>query len=128
MICSLLAGRPVRGSTIRELLQERRLSQPRGRFTKSGRAEQVEPHPLAGAELLLAVEQDLGAVRSLTEALGEHLGELPAPEGEVRDELSHGDERGRFLSFHNEPSERTETEVGERFDSVELRRTGRDLR
>jgi hypothetical protein len=89
--------------------------------------ERVEPHALAGAELLLAVDAELGATAALAQELEAALERLPEPEGEVRDDRANRDELGRFLPDYNAPGTRTEPDLGEKFDSVELRRRGKDL-
>jgi transposase len=123
------------GSTIREVLSELGLSRlrgrPRGSPSQKFSAEEEEtvtPLPLAGAELLQAVETEVGAVRQLTTKLGEYLEKLPAPEGEVLDDRTHRDEKGRFQGSYNTAKARTEPELGEKFATVERHREEKDLR
>ena len=52
---------------------------------------------------------------------------LPSPQGPVRDDSEQRDELGRFLSSYNEPKERTEPELGEKFNSVKVKRAGKAL-
>ncbi len=122
------AGFEVGESTLREHLRAHGLTHPGGRPVGSRGTHKSEPLPLAGAELLKAVEEELGAVKSLTKAMERHMEQLPAPVGEVLDDREHRDERGRFLPSYNEPKSRTEPEQGGKFDSVERRRAEKDLR
>jgi len=122
------AGFEVGESTLREHLRAQGISQPSGRPQGRSGERKAEPLPLAGAELLKAVEEKLGAVRSLTEAMEQHMEQLPAPVGEVLDDRGHRDERGRFLPSYNEAKSRTEPDQGGKFDSVERRRGEKDLR
>jgi hypothetical protein len=127
-------GARLAASTVREALRGMDLSLPRGRPHGSRakppeeEAAEVTPLPLAGAELLLAVEDQLGAVRDLTLAAEAYLELLPAPEGEVLDDRGNRDERGHFLPEYNVAKTRTEPELGGKFDSVERRRGEKDLR
>ena len=127
-----LFGVRLGGSTMREVLRELNLAQPvgrpSGRPAGKRREAKTEPLPLAGAELLKAVEEKLGAVRALTKAMEKHMKQLPAPSGEVLDDREHRDERGRFLGSYNAPKSRTEPEFGGKLDSVERRRGEKDLR
>lgn len=125
------------GSTMRELLAELGLARGRGRPAGSGSGPLSEADdalaeitflPLAGAELLKATEDEVGAVRALTMALGDFLSQLPEPSGDVLDDTGHRDDRGRFLAPYNAPKSRTEPELGGTFDTVERRRGEKDLR
>jgi len=87
----------------------------------------VQTLGLAGAELLKAVDHELGATAALTTDIKSALCALPQPDGPVRQDTDNRDERGRFKAAYNEPRERTEPELGDRFDSVELKRQGKDL-
>jgi len=111
-------------ATVRRAMVLAGVAQPAGRPSDR---ETVTAHPLAGAELLLAVDQEIGATARLASDLHLALQRLPAPTGEVRDDRADRDENGRFLPSYNEPSERTEPELGSKFDSVELQRQGKDL-
>jgi len=129
-LCQALvrAGFDVGESTLREHLRAHGISQPPGRPTGSSGKQKVEPLPLAGAELLKAVEERLGAVKSLTRAMEKHMAQLPAPVGVVLDDSGNRDEKGRFLASYNAPKSRTEPELGGKFDSVKRRRGEKDLR
>ncbi|MCP3957019.1 MAG: hypothetical protein GY719_04120, partial [bacterium] len=133
---SELLGISVRPTAVQGALRDLGLARPRGR--PPGRArpqqasgadevEEVTPLGLAGAELLEAVDEEIGAVRTLTAAISAHLDRLPAAEGPVVDDTAHRDERGRFLAEYNTAARRTEPELGERFDSVEKRRAQKNL-
>jgi hypothetical protein len=113
-------------ATVRRAMVEAGVARPEGR--PRGTMLEAEPHPRAGAELLLAVDQELGATEHLAVALHAALERLPEPSGEVRDDTANRDENGRFLPGYNVPSERTEPELGAKFDSVTLRRPGKGLR
>lgn len=127
-------GVRVAGSTLRPVLAELGLARARGRPGGASSAsvdppqEDVTPLAFAGAELLLGVELQLGAIRALTEEVGEHLSALPAPEGEVLDDRAGRDAYGRFQADYNEPQPRLQPDLGHRFNSVEERRKGKDLR
>jgi len=129
-------GVRVAGSTLRPVLAELGLARARGRpgGASTGSVgtppeeEVVTALPLAGAELLLGVEAQLGAIRALTDAVGEHLCALPAPEGEVVDDRAGRDAHGRFQAAYNEPQPRLQPDLGHRFNSVEERRKVKDLR
>lgn len=119
-----LTGQSWSLATVRRAMVRAGVSQPVGRPTDR---EVVTPHPRAGAELLLALDQELGATEHLATTLHAALQQLPEPEGEVQDDRANRDENGRFLAAYNEGSERTEPELGSKFDSVTLRRQGKDL-
>jgi len=120
-------GSKVGGSTIRQFLRQEGLAAPVGRPTGSGARERITPLPCAGAELLKAVDLEIGAVSKLTRDIGEAMGKLPPTEGEVRDDTANRDERGRFLPSYNEAASRRDPELGARFESVEYHREGKDL-
>ncbi len=120
-----LTGTSFGEASVRRAMRLAGVAQPKGRPAQQ---EIVEAHPLAGAELLRAVDLELGATEQMAAALHASLEQLPAPRGPVRDDSENRDELGRFLRSYNEPEERTEPELGEKFDSVELRRGGKDLR
>lgn len=117
-------GVPIGASTVRDFLREAGLSQPEGRPRGRVRAE---AHPLAGAELLLGVDIELGATAALTRELRATLEELSAPTGPLRDTLSNRDELGRFESAYNEGQAKGEAEVAPKFRSAEETRQERDL-
>lgn len=119
-------GVQLQGSTVRKLLQDLGLSHPVGRPSAVSRPE---PLPLAGAELLKAVDLELGAVATLTCDLEAAMKALlpPSADEEVRDDTANRDEDGRFLSAYNQPKPRTVPELGERFDSVRTKAAGKDL-
>ncbi len=129
----------VKPSAVQDALHELGLARPRGRpwwRTSGGTSAATEEAPvapvvtplaLAGAELLKAIDEDVGAVAALTRALGERLDALPEREGEPLDDREHRDENGRFLPSYNEPEPRLAPELGDRFNSVEERRGAKDL-
>lgn len=118
-------------STMREVLREVNQARPRGRPRGGGgeeaEAEEVTPLPLAGAELLMGVEEHIGAVRALSTAIDGHLETLPALKKKARDDRADRDERGRFLGSYNDKEERSDPDLGPRFRSVEQRRVGKAL-
>lgn len=120
-----LCGFSIGASTVRGFLREAGLAQPRG---CPGRRGRVEAHPLAGAELLLAVDIELGATRALTRDLRVELEELSAPTGPLRDTISDRDELGRFESAYNEGQAKGEAEVAPKFRAAVETREERDLR
>ena len=122
-----LTGVSYSEATVRRAMAQAGVAQPTGRPTD--RIE-LEAHPLAGAELLLACDLESGAVQHLAEAVHKAVRALPAPEGEVADEREHRDDLGRFTAAYNRAhaASRTEAELGARFDSVELKRAHKDLR
>ncbi len=132
---SAMFGIAVAASAVQNALQELGLARPRGRRWPRG-AEAVEHAevpiveslPLAGAELLKAVDEALGAVAALTSAMGDRLDALPAPDGPVEDDRGDRDEQGRFLGTYNRPGARTEPELGDRFNTVAVHRAAKDLR
>jgi len=116
-------------STMRDWLASEGLTHSVGRPSGSASgAVGVTPLPLAGAELLKAVEEEIGAIAALTTAMGPVLEGLPKAIGEVRDDRAHRDEHGHFLPSYNEPQERTDPGLGPKFASVSERREGKDLR
>lgn len=132
-----LLGISVRPTAVQVSLRDLGLARPRGRPTGRAKvpeesgvdaAEVVTPLGLAGAELLKAVDEDIGAVSALTAAIKIHLERLPGPVGPVLDDTAHRDEFGRFLPEYNRPAERTAPELGERFATVEKRRAQKNLR
>jgi transposase len=120
-------GCTIGGSTIRNFLREGGLAAPVGRPSRSGSRMRITPLPCAGAELLKAVEQEIGAVRTLTRDIEEALGKLPPPNGEVHDDSANRDELGRFLSAYNDPEPRRNPDLGEKFESVDFHRESKDL-
>ncbi|MDI7268667.1 MAG: hypothetical protein QME96_11800 [Myxococcota bacterium] len=112
-------------STVREYLRDRGLSAPVGRPKA---AATVTPLAMAGAELLKAVELELGAVWRLTTEMSAAFELLPAPGGEVWDDRPGRDELGRFQPDYNVAKPRTWPELGEKFESVEMKREAKDTR
>ena len=126
-------GTPIAASTVRPFLAREGLSLPEGRppGTRVGPPAEVEvePLPLAGAELLKAAAMEVGAVRQLTRDVSDALGKLPAPDpAEVLDDRGNRDDHGRFLSRYNDSQARGEAEVGPRFRGAAERRRHKDLR
>ena len=117
-------GKTIGESTVRYFLREKGLAQPRGRPTGQTR---VEPLPLAGAEFLKAVEEEVGAVAKLTRDLQEAFEDLPAADGPLRDTLSNRDDHGRFLPAYNEYQAKADAEVAPKFRSVLETSGERDL-
>lgn len=125
-------------TSVQDALKELGLARPRGRrwpkpavFAPPKEADEVpmvETLPLAGAELLKAVDETLGAVAALTAAMGARLDSLPEPGDGFRDDVGNRDDRGHFLPAYNVPDARTEPELGARFNTVEARRAIKDLR
>jgi len=132
-LLSEVVGITIRPTAVQKGLRELGLARPRGRRPKNPQAgkpldvEEVRPLTLAGLELLKAVDQHVGAIEHLTDAMGGHLAQLPEPEGPVPNDTANRDARGRFESAYNQPSPRTEPELGARFDTVEKRRKDKDL-
>jgi hypothetical protein len=77
--------------------------------------------------LLKAVEQEIGAIKSLAGGIEKALASLPPPTGEVRDDRHDRDEHGHFLPSYNVPEPRRNPELGAKFESVESHREGKDL-
>ena len=139
-----LYGTSIAASTLRPMLARMGLARSRGRVAepKAGsaageggtatvppakRGEEVTELALAGAELLKAVELELGAVRHLTEATGEHLAGLPEALGEVSDDRAGRNAKGQFQAEYNRAKARSTPELGEKFGGVEARRAHKDL-
>ena len=116
-------GHELSESTVRKVMAEEGVSRPVGRPAGQVRGERLE---LAGAELLEALDLELGATESLTGALQRVLEALPEPETPAED-TAHRDERGRLTAEYNQPGPRTEPELGAKFDTVARRRIGKDL-
>ncbi|MDI7269436.1 MAG: hypothetical protein QME96_15720, partial [Myxococcota bacterium] len=55
------------------------------------------------------------------------LAALPEEAGLVLDDRANRDERGRFLPSYNEGQAKGEAELGPKFETVDIRRAGRDL-
>jgi len=124
-------GAEVPGSTLRQWLREQGLSHrtgpaPAGEGERR-RAVGAVALPNAGAELLKALDEQLGATAALTEAMTAALAELPAPTGPVRDDRPGRDGTGRFTAEYNALRERTDPELGAAFGSVEAQRLDKDL-
>jgi len=112
-------------STLQEYLRERGLAAPVGRPPKS--ETKVTPLEMAGAELLKAVEIELGAIWNLTIQMVAAFELLPPPASEVWDDRPGRDERGHFLPDYNVAKPRRWPELGEKFESVDLKRDTKDL-
>ena len=128
---SRILGSPISGRSVRLILVDLGMARPEGRRPASVTAERVEvtAHPLAGAELLLAVEADLGAVRALTSAIDARLASLPPPILPLAVEQPGArDGKGRFTPVYNEACPRMDPRLGGRFESVAVRRQRKDLR
>ena len=130
-------GESLGTSTVQAALVSLDLARPRGRpvwrltGVKLGTAKEestVEPLALAGTELLKAVDEDIGAIAALTEAMTTRLAELPEPDAEIEDDRGDRDENGRFLPSYNAAEARTSPELGARFETVAARRAVKDLR
>ncbi len=80
---------------------------------------------LAGAELLLGLDQVVGATSALAAELQAGLAALP-PSEPVRDDQTNRD-AGSVQPAYNAAKKRTVPELGEKFDSVEQRRQGKNL-
>ena len=117
-------GISVQGATMRKLLRDLGLAHRPG---PPGPSMKAEPLPLAGAELLKGAEADLGAVARLTADIEAALEALPDETGPVLDDRANRDERGRFLASYNEGQAKGEADLGPKFETVDIRRQGRDL-
>lgn len=116
-------GVKLAASTIRAFLHAEGL--PGGkRGSKPAVAEELA---LAGAQLLLAVETEVGAVRELAADLSTALSLSPTPEGEVADDRANRDENGRFLPAYNQSAAKDGAEMGPKFAGVASRRATKDL-
>lgn len=136
---STTMGRSVRPSAVQQALRDLGLGRPKGRPpgrnapgkpaspTEPANLAVVTPLPCAGAELLKAVNEDIGATAALTRALDAALAAIPKPTGPVHDDSGGRDEYGRFLAAYNEPRPRVEPELGERFGTVKGKRATKDL-
>ncbi|MBW2258379.1 MAG: hypothetical protein JRI25_27820 [Deltaproteobacteria bacterium] len=93
---SAVLGRSVRPTAVQLALRDLGLARPRGRPRQShprGGTQAptdsddavVTPLPLAGCELLKAVDEDIGAIGALTQGIAAHLAQLPPPQGPVLD-------------------------------------------
>jgi transposase len=107
-------GGKIHPSTVRHFLQSEGLAQPEGRPRGSTRVEEVA---LAGAELILGVDIEVGAVAHLTQSLQGAMEGLPAPEGPLRDTHSNRDDHGRFLSAYNVGQAKGEAAVAPKLSS-----------
>ena len=116
-------------STVRGFLTRQGLSAAVGRPPSVPKVQQeVTELPLAGAELIKAVDLELGATEQLTADMQRALEQLPAPVGEVRDDRGHRDEHGKFLPSYNAAESRQWPELGAGFESVAFKRQDVDLR
>ena len=113
-------------TTVQEYLRACGLSAPVGRPRSA--STDVIPLDMAGAELLKAVELELGAVKRLTTDMSAAFELLPPSAGEVWDDRAGRDELGRFQADYNAAEPRTWPELGEKFESVEMKRQRKDLR
>lgn len=124
-------GVEVPGSTMRQWLHQNGLSQRSGPPPSEApnRAVGAVALPNAGAELLKALDELLGATLAMTDAVTEGLAALPAPTGPVRDDRPGRNGVGHFTAEYNALREqrRTEPELGEAFGSVEGKRQDKDL-
>jgi hypothetical protein len=118
-------GLTLAASTVRYFLRSVGQSHPVGR---PKRTSSVEALPLAGAELLKAIDTKVGATAALAHDLAIGLALLPEGEGETRDDRANRDGRGRFLKSYNGAEARRPGEPGRRFRSVAELRVGKDLR
>ena len=120
------SGVAVSLSVVKRAMRAEGLAHPHGPAGHR-RQQKTEPLMLAGAELLKALDEEVGATRELTRNLRCAMEGLePPPEG-VSPDPGPRDEHGRFLPEYNRPQPRTEPELGEKFDSVDIRRKGKNL-
>lgn len=138
---SEVMGTTFRKTTVLSALHDLGMARPVGRPPRARRdaaptpsskvaiapTEEVTPLPLAGCELLKAVDLDIGAIAALTRAMGACLDALPEPTGPVPDDSAHRDDRGRFEPDYNRATARTEPELGSRFETVEKHRQEKNL-
>lgn len=132
---SAMFGISVHATVVQTALHELGLARPRGRRWPREASPDAEADvpvvtalTLAGAELLKAVDEDIGAVAALTSAMSLRLDQLPAPAGPVEDDRGERDEWGRFLPTYNAPKPRTEADLGDRFNTATARGAVKDLR
>ena len=117
-------GVTIAASTLRYHLGDMGLSRPNlGR--KGGVVEEL---PLAGAELLLAYDQRVGATAALAGSLSRTLKALPEPDpAQVIDDRPNRDDKGRFLAAYNASQGRDSSGRGWRFQPAAATRLSRNL-
>lgn len=141
-------GMVVSASTVTVHLRNAGLSRPVGRPTDASLAtrssvkgcdtrlrpataaadEEVKEvdHPLAGAELLAALDELDGGTLVLAKAALAHAESLPAPSEIAVEPPGSRDERGRFRPAYNAAQRRRFTKLNARFESVRIKRLSKD--
>jgi len=121
-------GHSVSVTTMREWLREEGLAHPVGRPSGASDVGRTAL-PLAGAELLKALDEKIGATAAVTSAIGAELANLEPCEGPVRDDREGRDADGRFTAAYNDRQRQTDdsADLDPRFRSVEECREGKDL-
>ena len=83
-------------------------------------------HPLAGAELLAALDEIDGASLAMARAVVAHARTLPVPGTLAVEPPNSRDERGRFKAAYNAPEPRRFAKMNAKFESVRLKRLTKD--
>lgn len=118
-------GVALAASTVRHWMAENDLHTPRN----IAPLPRVDELPLAGAELLKACDQRIGAVSALVTDLHRAMKALPvADPATVVDDTANRDEKGRFLNAYNAKQGQDADGLGWRFRSATEVRLSRDLR
>ena len=142
-------GMWVSASTVTVHLRNEGLSRPVGRPTGTSRATRSSikgrgdtrlgaaaddaedevrevDHPLAGAELLAALDDLDGGTLVLAKAALAHAESLPPPTEAATEPPGSRDERGRFRPAYNATQPRRFTGLNARFESVGIKRLSKD--
>lgn len=120
-------GVSISQTLVKRAMREAGVSHPKGSRSKSRAKAKVEALPLAGAELLKAVDLEVGATATLTRDLQAAFDALPDDDAPILEDTANRDERGRFLGSYNAEQAKQGAELGPRFASVDEKRHGKAL-
>ncbi len=102
-------GTSFSGPTVRRLMKRAGVQKPTGRPQPQ---PHITAHPLAGTELLLAIDQHLGATDSLSAIVLQALEQLQQPDA-IEEDTDNRDAHGRFTTQYNQLQQKKPTKTSE---------------
>ena len=107
------------------MLKEAGLNNPRGRI--AGNVATGERLEMAGLELVKAAALETGYLSTMVGAVKEHVASLLPPKEVTQEPEGVRDDKGRFVPAYNAARQGPEPAIAPAFDSVDLKRPGKDL-